>query len=104
MKKIDQIVELLGKEELNSNEIAERLPNIKKNMIRVYLHKLEHKNIIERTNNRIPFKYKKALTPIELLKQLYEIINKNKEFVKNLPESKKKLIRKIENRLKEKSY
>jgi len=95
---------LLDKEELNSNEIAERLPNIKKNMIRVYLHKLERKNIIERTNNRIPFKYKNALTPLELLKQLYDVINKNNDFVKSLSESKKRLIYKIENRLKEESY
>lgn len=100
MKKIDQIVELLSKEELNSNEIAERLPNIKKNLIREYLHTLDRRNVIERTNNRIPFKYKKALTPLELLKQLYDVINKNKEFVKTLSESKIKLLRKIENRIK----
>ena len=61
--------------ELTSIEIASEI-NIPVNNCLAYLNSLYNDGRIERTTNKRPYKYKIAMKPIELLKQLYEFMSK----------------------------
>lgn len=81
MTKIDNVVNLLAKEELTSKEIAEKLDDITPDIVYVYLNKLLNSGIIERTTDKKPYKYKKSLTPIELLKFYNNFFEKNIDYI-----------------------
>ena len=86
MKKIEQVINILAKEELTSLEISNKL-DIKTDIIYVYLNKLLKTGKIERTNDKKPYKYKKSLTSIELLKFLNDFFKNNIEYLIKNPET-----------------
>lgn len=97
MTKIENVVNLLGKgEELTSKEITEKIGDITSDVVCVYLNKLLKNGTIERTTDKKPYKYKKALTPIELLKQLYDLMDSKMDFVKKAVDEDIELIKQIE--------
>ena len=100
MTKLEKIMELLADKELTSIEIASKL-NIPKNNCASYLNTLKKDGRIVRTNDNIPYRYKLAKKPIELLKQLYEFMsNENKCKIKNYQEKDLELIRTIKEMIK----
>ena len=91
--KIDNVLNLLAKEELTSKEITEKLgEDITSNIVCVYLNILLNDGRIERTNDKRPFKYKIPTKPVELLKQLYEIMDTKMKPVKPLDDNEKKVL------------
>lgn len=92
---LEQILDILKDQELTSIEIAKEL-KIPKNNCASYLNTLLKQKKIERTNNKRPYKYKKSLTPIELLKQLYNLMDNKMKPVKPLDENEKEVIIEIE--------
>ncbi len=88
MTKIENIVNLLAKEVLTSKQITERLGNITSDIVCVYLNKLLKEKVIERTNDKKPYKYKKSMTPIELLKFSNDFFKENIEYLLKNPKIK----------------
>ncbi len=82
------MINLLKNRELTSIEIASEL-NIPKENCASYLNKLYNDGRIERTNDRRPYKYKIALSPKELLKQLYNFMSNYMTFRKDKEEEVK---------------
>lgn len=95
MTKLEQIMELLKDGELTSIEIAGEL-NIPKNHCASYLTALRKSGRIVKINDNIPYKYKLAKKPIELLKQLYELMDSKMDFVKKADNNDIELIKQIE--------
>ena len=91
----ERIMELLRDRELTSMEIASEL-GIPKGNCASYLNTLYNDGRIERTNNKRPFKYRIAMKPIELLKQLYELMDSKMDFVKKVNDKDIELIKQIE--------
>ena len=81
MTKIDNVVNLLAKEELTSKEIADKLGEKKPDVIYVYLNKLLKEKVIERTTDKKPYKYKKSMTPIELLNFYNNFFKENIDYI-----------------------
>ena len=98
--KISKVLNLLAKEELTSKEITERIGDKTSDTVSVYLSKLLKDGTIEKTNDKKPYKYKKALTPIELLKQLHKIMDNRMDFTEEPTESEQQIILKIEELIK----
>lgn len=90
-RRIPKIMELLGNKELTSIEIASEL-NIPKRNCASYLTALRKSGRIVKINDNIPYKYKLATKPIELLKQLYEIMDTKMKPVKPLDDNEKEVL------------
>ena len=80
MTKLKKIMDLLANKEMTSVELAPMLkisvPNCS-----YKLNILMNDKRIKRTNNTRPFKYKLAMSLEELLKQLYDLMEKKMDFV-----------------------
>ena len=96
MTKIDNVVNLLAKKELTSKEITGKLGDITSDIVCVYLNKLLKNGTIERTTNKKPYKYKKSMTPIELLKQLIDFMSNKCEVKGEVSETDSNLFKAIE--------
>ena len=94
MTKLKEIMKLMKNRELTSIEIAEEL-DIPKSNCASYLTTLRKSGRIIKMNNNIPFKYKLAKKPIELLKQLYKIMDIKMKPVKPLDENEKEVLTEI---------
>jgi len=93
--KLERIMDLLRDRELTSLEIASEI-NIPTKNCSSYLNTLYKDGRIERINDKRPYKYKIATKPIELLKQLYEIMDNRMEFTEKPTELEQQVILKIE--------
>ena len=82
---------ILKDRELTSLEIASEI-NIPKDNCSSYLNTLYNDGRIERISDKRPFKYKLATKPIELLKQLYEIMDTKMKPVKPLDDNEKEVL------------
>ena len=82
----NKIIGLLTKEDLTSAEIFKKLKDenleIDKDKIWVSLNTLNHENKVVRITDKKPYLYK-AITPLALLKQLYDIMENKMDFVKS---------------------
>jgi len=93
-RRIPKILKLLKNRELTSIEIGDEL-DIPKNNCASYLNTLKKDGRIKRTNDNIPYKYKLAKKPIELLKQLYKIMDTKMKPVKPLDDNEKEVLTEI---------
>ena len=91
MTKLEQIMNILKDRELTSLEIASKI-NIPKDNCSSYLNTLYKDGRIERISDKRPFKYKIPMKPIELLKQLYEIMDTKMKPVKPLDDNEKEVL------------
>lgn len=91
MTKLEQIMNILKDRELTSLEIASEI-NIPKDNCSSYLNTLYKDGRIERISDKRPFKYKIPTKPIELLKQLYEIMDTKMKPVKPLDDNEKEVL------------
>ena len=92
---LEEIMGLLRDRELTSLEIASEI-NIPKDNCSSYLNTLYNDGRIERTNDKRPFKYRIAETPMELLKQLYDLMNNKMKYKKTPVDEDAELIKQIE--------
>ncbi len=92
---LEEIMGLLRDRELTSLEIASEI-NIPKSNCSSYLNTLYNDGRIERTTDKRPFKYRIAETPMELLKQLYNLMNNKMKYEKTPVDEDVELIKQIE--------